>query len=45
MKVYVHKRKIILIGKAQEVQKKLTQYNQYHHYVNDWIQHIKNNKV
>ncbi|MBU8731411.1 MULTISPECIES: Z-ring formation inhibitor MciZ [Cytobacillus] len=44
MKVYVHKRGIILTGKAWEVREKLKQYSRQYVLVKDWVESQNNIK-
>ncbi|MCM3566715.1 Z-ring formation inhibitor MciZ [Neobacillus mesonae] len=38
MKVYVHEKGIILVGKGWEVVQKLKEYNKEHTFLSDWVQ-------
>lgn len=38
MKLYVHEKGMILVGKAWEIRAKLKEYNQHYYYLQDWIQ-------
>ncbi|WML45191.1 Z-ring formation inhibitor MciZ [Neobacillus sp. PS3-40] len=38
MKIYVHEKGIILVGKGWEVIQKLKEYNKYYSSVSEWIQ-------
>lgn len=40
MKVYVHEKGIILVGKGWEVLQKLKEYNKDYVTVSDWVQKI-----
>jgi hypothetical protein len=40
MKVYVHEKGVILVGKGWEVLQKLKEYNKEFVYVSDWIQDV-----
>ncbi|MGG3470864.1 Z-ring formation inhibitor MciZ [Neobacillus pocheonensis] len=40
MKVVVHEKGIILVGKGWEILQKLKQYNKDYVYVSDWVQNI-----
>lgn len=40
MKVYVHEKGIILVGKGWEVLQKLKEYNKEYVLVTDWIQNV-----
>ncbi|MDQ0197417.1 Z-ring formation inhibitor MciZ [Neobacillus ginsengisoli] len=40
MKVYVHEKGIILVGKRREVLQKLKEYNTDYVTVSDWIQNV-----
>ncbi|WP_082341145.1 Z-ring formation inhibitor MciZ [Sporosarcina globispora] len=44
MKVYVHKKGIILAGKAWEVREKLKQYSRKYVLVKDWVESQNNMK-
>ncbi|MGG0716613.1 Z-ring formation inhibitor MciZ [Robertmurraya massiliosenegalensis] len=44
MKVYVHDRGVILIGKAWEIRAKLKEYYQHYDRLHDWIQFMQNEK-
>lgn len=41
MKMYVHKKGVILVGKAWEIRQKLKEYNQHYDLLSDWIENIK----
>ncbi|MGZ4161159.1 MAG: Z-ring formation inhibitor MciZ [Neobacillus sp.] len=40
MKVYVHEKGIILVGKGWEVLQKLKEYNKDYVTVTDWVQNV-----
>ncbi|WP_082193152.1 Z-ring formation inhibitor MciZ [Bacillus rubiinfantis] len=40
MKLYVHEKGIVLVGKGWEVVQKLKEYNKNYHFVSDWLQKI-----
>lgn len=40
MKVYVHKKGIILVGKGWEVLQKLKDYNKDYATVSDWVENV-----
>jgi len=40
MKIYVHEKGIILVGKGWEVLQKLKEYNKDYCTVSDWVQNI-----
>ena len=40
MKVYVHEKGIILVGKGWEVLQKLKEYNKEYHTVADWMKNV-----
>ena len=40
MKLVVHEKGIILVGKGWEILQKLKQYNKDYVYVSDWVQNI-----
>ena len=40
MKVYVHGKEIIVVGKGWEVLQKLKEYNKEYVLVTDWIQNV-----
>jgi hypothetical protein len=40
MKVYVHEKGIILVGKGWEVLQKLKEYNKEYVFVSEWVQHV-----
>lgn len=40
MKVYVHEKGIILVGKGWEILQKLKEYNKDYEFVSDWIQNV-----
>jgi hypothetical protein len=40
MKVYVHEKGIILVGKGWEILKKLKDYNKEYKTVSDWVENI-----
>jgi len=44
MKLYVHKKGIILVGKAWEIREKLIEYQQHYDGLQDWIQSIPKEK-
>ncbi|MBS4215779.1 MULTISPECIES: Z-ring formation inhibitor MciZ [Neobacillus] len=41
MKVYVHEKGIILVGKGWEVLQKLKEYRKEFENVSDWVQNVK----
>jgi hypothetical protein len=41
MKVYVHEKGIILVGKGWEVLQKLKEYNKDYVTVSDWVDNVK----
>ncbi|WP_019154384.1 Z-ring formation inhibitor MciZ [Robertmurraya massiliosenegalensis] len=41
MKVYVHEKGVILVGKGWEIRTKLKEYNQHYDRLQDWIQFIQ----
>ena len=42
MKVYVHDKGIILVGKGSEIIQKLKEYNKEYSTVSDWIENVAN---
>ncbi|MFJ5715653.1 Z-ring formation inhibitor MciZ [Neobacillus sp. NPDC093127] len=40
MKVYVHEKGIILVGKGWEMLQKLKEYNKDYVFVTDWVQNV-----
>lgn len=40
MKLYVHEKGIILVGKAWEIREKLKEYQQYYDELQEWIQSV-----
>jgi hypothetical protein len=40
MKIYVHEKGIVLVGKGWEVLQKLKEYNKDYVSVSDWVQNI-----
>ncbi|ETI69832.1 Z-ring formation inhibitor MciZ [Neobacillus vireti] len=40
MKVYVHEKGIILVGKGWEILQKLKEYNKDYVFVADWVQNV-----
>ncbi|MCP3738650.1 Z-ring formation inhibitor MciZ [Rossellomorea sp. BNER] len=42
MKIILHEKGIILVGKAWEIREKLKQYSQQYEYVADWIHSDEN---
>ncbi|WHY84521.1 Z-ring formation inhibitor MciZ [Neobacillus novalis] len=40
MKVYVHEKGIILVGKGWEILQKLKEYNKDYEFVSDWVQNV-----
>jgi hypothetical protein len=40
MKVYVHEKGIVLVGKGWEVLQKLKEYNKEHKTVADWVKNV-----
>ncbi|MFF2448713.1 Z-ring formation inhibitor MciZ [Neobacillus sp. NPDC058068] len=40
MKVYVHEKGIILVGKGWEILQKLKEYNKDYVFVSDWVQNL-----
>jgi len=43
MKVYVHEKQIILVGKAWEIKQKLKEYGEQFQYVDEWMNAISQN--
>ncbi|AKP79402.1 MULTISPECIES: Z-ring formation inhibitor MciZ [Priestia] len=43
MKVYVHEKQIILVGKAWEIKQKLKEYGEQFQYVDEWTNAISQN--
>jgi hypothetical protein len=41
MKIYVHEKGIILVGKGWEVLQKLKEYNKEYASVSEWVQNVK----
>jgi hypothetical protein len=41
MKVYVHDKGVILVGKGWEVLQKLKEYNKEYVTVSEWVDHVK----
>jgi hypothetical protein len=41
MKVYVHDKGIILVGKGWEVLQKLKEYNKEYVFVSEWVDNVK----
>lgn len=41
MKLYVHDKGVILVGKAWEIRQKLKEYNQHYHLLYDWVQNVQ----
>lgn len=44
MKLYVHEKGIILVGKAWEIRAKLKEYAQHYDELQDWIQSVNKEK-
>ncbi|MGG1399579.1 Z-ring formation inhibitor MciZ [Bacillus salipaludis] len=40
MKVYVHEKGVLLVGKGWEVLQKLKEYNKEFVYVSDWLKNV-----
>ncbi|MED1468129.1 Z-ring formation inhibitor MciZ [Bacillus salipaludis] len=40
MKVYVHEKGVLLVGKGWEVLQKLKEYNKDYVYVSDWVKDV-----
>lgn len=45
MKVYVHDKGIILVGKGWEVIQKLKEYNKEYVFVSEWVDNVKKKMV
>lgn len=41
MKLYVHDKGIILVGKAWEIRMKLKEYTKQYYYLSDWLKTVK----
>ncbi|MBP2240756.1 hypothetical protein J2Z40_001315 [Cytobacillus eiseniae] len=37
MRIYVHEKGIVLVGKAWEIRAKLKEYSKDHHLLKDWV--------
>lgn len=41
MKIYMHEKGFIMVGKAWEIREKLKQYKQNYIFLKDWIQDVQ----
>jgi hypothetical protein len=44
MKLYVHEKGVVMVGKAWEIKQKLMEYRRQFELVKDWVEDVNQNK-